>query len=155
MNLSIERIYSHGYFTQSETGFYQLIRYPPTAEKRGDFLGYTSTLNIDHPFFTGSIVNDISDTKFHHCIPPKIFCGGCGSNDAGCALEEESNDLIQECVVEFHRLAPTHGDNATDVVLSIDDTSNSMKVSQGVDLIEAILLWCAYSLFRGKSIGGS
>ncbi|KAL7516685.1 hypothetical protein ACHAWX_001673 [Stephanocyclus meneghinianus] len=150
-----ERIYSHGYFAQSEAGFYQLIRYPPTSEKRGSFLGYASTLKIDQPLFTGSIVNDIDETKSHRCIPPKICCLGCGSDHSGFALEEESNELLQECVEKFHRLAPIHGENADSIVISIGDTGNSMKVSKGVDLIEAILLCCAYSYFRGKSIGGS
>jgi hypothetical protein len=128
-------MYQHGYFTQNSSGAYQLFQKTNASDDGTPVLVGTSS--------------HIETANNFRWLSPKALCSGCSINGGGGMERKENNDFLHKCIV-FHKSdAPSEGRD----VVSID--GKSIKVAKDMDLMESILLWCAYSLYTGRSIGGN
>lgn len=133
--INTERIYLHGYLVQSTVNTYQYYR---VSSEEVLFLVGTAKQNIS--------------VRSHHangCVAPSMLCTcmGCTMN-----TEEDAADdvVVNENIVEFFEPEPSQDGNTPNIVISMDESTNSMTVAKGLDLMEAILLCCACSLYNSR-----
>jgi hypothetical protein len=63
--------------------------------------------------------------------------------------EDAADDVIVNAnIVEFFKPEPSQEGNAPNILISMDESTNSMTVAKGFDLMEAILLCCACFLYN-------
>jgi hypothetical protein len=141
-----ERIYFHEYLTRSSHGVYQFFRIGSLADKE---------LQKGQPFLEGEIQPKVTNPSDHSecCQLPNILCTSTciGCKSQGDHEFQTENDIVDsplEHTVEFRQLRPKANGNASDDVISISEAYGFMKVAKGVDLMEAILLCFAYSIYN-------
>jgi hypothetical protein len=71
---------------------------------------------------------------------------GCRIDNADDAVDD---DFSYENIVEFCKPEPSAEGNAPNILISMDESTNSMTIAKGLDLMEAILLCCACSVHNG------